>query len=165
MIIWSTDRQGYRSHGSWGSQYDVYALFLDSEAWDEFKRNKEESALAKEMTKNAKKQKEEKTTGKKDKLPELKIDFNNLEDRIARLTINSSNLGDAILTNDANKLFYMSRFEGRLRPMGQRSQRGKHPYLIQVNSRYASLEMDKEGKNIYMLSADASAKSTSIPEK
>ncbi|WP_270517308.1 S41 family peptidase [Sanguibacteroides sp. AM78-02pH3A] len=152
VIIWSTDRQGYRSHGSWGSQYDVYALFLDSEAWDEFKRNKEESALAKEMTKNAKKQKEEKTTGKKDKLPELKIDFNNLEDRIARLTINSSNLGDAILTNDANKLFYMSRFEGGYDLWVRDLKEGSTRILSKLNSRYASLEMDKEGKNIYMLS-------------
>ena len=48
-IIWSTDRQGMRSHGSWGAQYDIYALFLDPEAWDEFRMNKEELALHKEI--------------------------------------------------------------------------------------------------------------------
>ena len=44
-IIWSTDRQGMRSHGSWGAQYDIYALFLDPEAWDEFRMNKLNSIL------------------------------------------------------------------------------------------------------------------------
>ena len=48
-IIWQTDRQGMRSHGSWGAQYDVYALFLDPEAYEEFRMSKEERALAKEQ--------------------------------------------------------------------------------------------------------------------
>jgi len=28
MMIWFSDRQGLRSHGSWGAQYDVFAMFF-----------------------------------------------------------------------------------------------------------------------------------------
>lgn len=59
-IIWSTDRQGMRSHGSWGAQYDIYALFLDPEAWDEFRMNKEELALHKEIKELQKRKKPKK---------------------------------------------------------------------------------------------------------
>lgn len=72
-IIWSTDRQGMRSHGSWGAQYDIYALFLDPEAWDEFRMNKEELALHKEI-KELQKRKEAEEKAKAEKKQEKKGD-------------------------------------------------------------------------------------------
>ena len=39
------DRAGYRSHGSWGAQSDVYIMFFDGEAYDKFRLSKEEQAL------------------------------------------------------------------------------------------------------------------------
>lgn len=44
-MIWSSDRAGYRSHGSWGAQGDVYIMFFDGEAYDKFRLSKEEQAL------------------------------------------------------------------------------------------------------------------------
>lgn len=174
VIIWQSDREGYRSHGSWGSQYDVYAMFLDREAWDEFKMSKEEVALAKELKsetekkekkekekaeeKEKKKEKKEekgKTEEKKEeasKLPELKIEFDNLEDRIIRLTINSSNLGDAILTNDAGKLYYLSRFEGGYDLWVRDFKGNSTKILSKLNGSGGNMQMDKDGKNIYLLS-------------
>lgn len=187
VIIWKTDRQGYRSHGSWGAQYDIYAMFLDPEAWDEFNMNKEEAALAKEFKKNIKKvepaKKEEKKddkkevkkddkkgdkkdskkedkkdTGKKEvkkeetpKLPEMKVDFTNIDDRVARLTINSSNLGDAVLTNDAGKLYYLSSFEGGYDLWVRDFKEGSTRILAKLNGWGGGMQMDKEGKNIYLL--------------
>ncbi|MEG1950056.1 MAG: S41 family peptidase [Odoribacter sp.] len=174
-IIWMSDRQGMRSHGSWGAEYDIYALFLDTEAWDEFQMDKEELALAKEM-KNLQKKKEaeekaaaekkEKKDKKKDKeedkksatdkkekeLPELKIDFENLEDRIVRLTLNSSRLGDAVLTNDASKLYYLSAFEGGYDLWVRDFKNGSTRILSKINRGGGALQMDKEGKNLYLLS-------------
>jgi len=49
-------------------------------------------------------------TAEENKLPELKIDFENLEDRMVRLTIHSSRLGDAVLTNDGFKTILPERF-------------------------------------------------------
>ncbi len=185
VVIWKTDRQGYRSHGSWGAQYDIFAMFLDPEAWDEFKMNKEESALAKELKKNEKKpeqpakkeekkddKKDDKKTGKKDtkakdsskeaakpevkkddspKLPEMKIDFDNLEDRVTRLTINSSNLGDAVLANDASKLYYLSSFEGGYDLWVRDFKEGSTRILAKLNGWGGGMTMDKDGKNIYLL--------------
>ena len=31
-MIWFSDRAGYRSHGSWGAEQDVYIMFFDLEA-------------------------------------------------------------------------------------------------------------------------------------
>lgn len=170
-IIWFSDRAGYRSHGSWGAQYDVYALFLDPEAWDEFKMNKEESALAKELKKDAPKETAKKDGKKKDekgkdskkkedakKLPEIKIDFNNLEDRMARLTINSSDLGDAVLTKDAKKLYYLTRFEGGYDLWVRDFKEGSTRILTKLNKWGGGLEMDKEGKNLYLLSGGQMSK-------
>ena len=167
-VIWFSDRAGYRSHGSWGAQYDVYGLFLDPEAWDEFNMSKEEYALAKEMKNNDKKKEEAKKGNKKEEkkgekkednkkktettsLPELHIDLTNLEDRITRLTINSSNLGDAVLTKDASKLYYLTRFEGGYDLWVRDFKEGTTRILAKLNKWGGSLEMDKEGKNLYML--------------
>lgn len=161
-IIWFSDRAGLRSHGSWGAQYDVYAMFLDPEAWDEFKMNKEESALAKELKKDSKKEATDKKDDKKkddkkgkdetSKLPEVKIDFTNLEDRVARLTINSSSLGDAILTKDGTKLYYLTSFEGGFDLWVRDFKEGSTKILAKLNTGGGSLNMDKEGKNIFLLS-------------
>ena len=160
-IIWFSDRAGFRSHGSWGAEYDIYAMFLTPEAWDEFKMNKEEAALAKEQPKD---KKEATTAGKdkkddkkkeetaKSKLPEVKVDFSNMDDRIARLTINSSNLGDAVLTKDGDKLYYLTSFEGGYDLWVRDFKEGTTKILAKLNKSGGSLQMDKEGKNLYMLS-------------
>lgn len=161
-VIWFSDRAGFRSHGSWGAHYDAYALFLDPEAYDEFKMNKEESALTKELKELQKKEADKNKKGKKEdkkadaekenKLPEVKIDFNNLEDRIVRLTINSSNLGDAVLTKDASKLYYLTRFEGGYDLWVRDFKEGSTKILAKLNKWGGALEMDKEGKHLFMLS-------------
>lgn len=166
VIIWSSDRAGYRSHGSWGAQYDIYAMFLDPETWDEFRMSKEESALEKEfkaeLKKQEEKEKKEKEKGKKEEKgknekkepvasPELKIVFDNLDDRVARLTINSSNLGDAVLTNDAEKLYYLCSFEGGY-DLWVRDLKNNSTKILSKNAGGGRLIMDKEGRNIYMLS-------------
>ena len=35
-MIWTSDRAGYRSHGSWGAEDDTYIMFFDAEAYDRF---------------------------------------------------------------------------------------------------------------------------------
>ena len=47
-MIWESDRAGYRSHGSWGAESDVYIMFFDLEAYERFRLSKEEFALVKE---------------------------------------------------------------------------------------------------------------------
>lgn len=137
-IIWASDRAGFRSHGSWGAEDDVYIMFLDREAYELSNLNKEDRTLYQERlnakndsTENKKKgstqAKAKKKQGKNkhdshespkdsaeiqtDTIKPLNLDFNNCEDRVKRLTINSSNLGGMYLTPDGKKLYYIASFE------------------------------------------------------
>ncbi|MEG1937010.1 MAG: peptidase S41, partial [Rikenellaceae bacterium] len=105
-IIWESDRAGYRSHGSWGSTFDVYIKFLDAEAYDKFRLSKEE----KELLAKDEDPKEEGKDDKKDKKKDLILDIANHKNRVMRLTINSSQLVDYALSKDGNKLYYLSSF-------------------------------------------------------
>ena len=60
-IIFISDRAGMRSHGSWGSEYDLYITFLNDEAYERFNMNKEERERFDEA------EKERKDKEKKDK--------------------------------------------------------------------------------------------------
>jgi len=141
-IVWASDRAGYRSHGSWGAEDDVYIMYLDKEAYELSKYNKEDRALYEERMKAAKdstdksskagKQKSKTDKKKKadgkdksgaskdEKSPKkdstevkpLNLDFDGCENRIKRLTVNSSHLGGMYLTPDGRKLYYICRFEG-----------------------------------------------------
>ena len=119
-ILFESDRAGYRSHGSWGAEYDAYLMFLDLEAYDRFRMSKEELELAeankdeKEKKKKENKKKKEEKTGKieVDKVKPLELDFENCRDRVVRLTVNSSNMGDAIIDSKGEKVYYQAAFEG-----------------------------------------------------
>ena len=116
-MVWQSDRDGYRSHGSWGAENDVYIMFFDAKTMTEFFRDKEDDEIAKLLTADDKKAaKEEKKDEKKDstaskKSEKLKLDLANRADRIFRLTSFSGRLGDHYLTEDGKKLFYETRLE------------------------------------------------------
>ena len=126
-MIWASDRAGYRSHGSWGAEEDTYIMFFDPEAWDHFQLSKEERELLEEKEKAEKDkekadkdEKDKKKDSKKDKKEDkkeapaktLKFDLDGRQDRIARLTVNSSHMGDAVLSPKGDKLYYLAAFEG-----------------------------------------------------
>lgn len=167
-MIWSSDRAGYRSHGSWGAQRDVYIMFFDGEAFDNFRLNKEELALSEEMDKTKKEEekkedKDKKNTGKSDKDKDkkkadstenkttpLQFDLVNAKDRIIRLTINSSNLGDAVLTPKGDKLYYCAAFEGGY-DLWERNFKENSTKLL-IKGVGGGMLPDKKGENIVLLS-------------
>ena len=100
-MLWSSDRAGYRSHGSWGSLDDLYLMFFDNEAYAKYRMTKEELELWEETDKKAREEKEkaEKEAEKKEKeekkgeiKPEkvnpLQLDLDGRRDRVVRLTRN-----------------------------------------------------------------------------
>lgn len=116
-MTWESDKNGYRSHGSWGAESDIYIMFFDGKALTEFGRSKEEIQIA-EMLKSEKEIKAEKKEEKKDsldkaknKMEKLKLDLANRDDRIRRLTPYSNMMGDYYLSEDGNKLYYTQRLE------------------------------------------------------
>jgi len=162
-IIWFNDQMGMRSHGSWGSEFDVYAIFLNQKTFEEFKLPKIEWEILKEREKEEQKSKEnEKEKSKKAKRKNLntnnkstkpiEIDFDGIEERKVRLTINSSNLSDAILTPDGDKLYYLSKFEKGYDLWVNELKDNKTKLLVKIDGDAGYMQMDKDQKYIYLLS-------------
>jgi Tol biopolymer transport system component len=144
VILFTSDRFGMRSHGSWGSQDDVFGIFANQEALDKFKMTKEEIELEKERQKLI--------GGKKDtttKFPEL--DMRNIENRTERLTIHSTNLGGFAMTPDGEKLFYLANVE-RGYDLWMRDFKNNTTQLVEkLNSQSGSLEIDAKGEKLMVV--------------
>ena len=177
-ILFQTERYGMRAHASWGSQQDVMLVFLNQDAYDRYRLSKEDFELLKDFEKEQKKAKEkekegdkkkadkkkdgdkdkketedkdkDKTEDKKDDKKDIVVELKGIEDRIVRLTPNSSNLGSAILSKDGENLYYFSAFEEGydLWKMNLREKDTKR--LHKLNSGWTSLMLDKDG-NIFLL--------------
>jgi len=161
-ILFSSERYGMRNHASWGSLQDVMIVFMNQDAYDKFRLNKEDYELLKEEEKRIaslknKEQKEDQKDKKGETKPAVKekknieVELQGIEDRVMRLTPNSSQLGDAILSKNGDKLYYMASFEGGMdlwvSDLRSRSTKVMH----KLNSGWASLEMDKDGKDLFLL--------------
>ena len=189
-IIYNSDRYGMRSHASWGSQRDAFIAFLNQDAYDKFRLNKEEYALLKETEKGKKNdkkdeaKKEEKSDkkkdkkdkkdddkdGKKDEKPKeakkIEVDLEHLQDRVIRLTPMSSNLSGMALSKDGEKLYFMTSFEKGydLWELDVREKSMKILKKMGQGGAYLAVRDD----NIYLLSGnnlqkvDKNGKSTSI---
>lgn len=174
-ILFNTDRYGMRSHASWGSMEDVMAVFLNQEAYDKFRLSKEDFELlkkekeaAKKKEKEADKKDKEKKDADKDKekdseeeeSKDIVVELDGLEDRIVRLTRHSSSLGDAVLSEDGETLYYMSAFEGGYDLWKTDLRKHSTSLLKKMNAGWASLSTDKEGKTLFVLSGRSMQKMT-----
>ena len=116
-MTWESDRAGYRSHGSWGSEGDIYAMFFDDEAFMNFNKSEDEEKIEKFGKDPKDKKKEDKAEAKdsakaaKGKPDPVKLELSRREDRTVRLTRSSGRLGDHWLTPDGRKLYYSVRLE------------------------------------------------------
>lgn len=160
-MIWSSDRAGYRSHGSWGAEEDYYIMFFDVEAYDKFRMNKEDLALLEENKSKKEKQEEEKKEEKKekkekegdktpDKVKDLEFDLDNIEDRIIRLTVNSARMGDAVLDKDGKALYYTAAFEGGL-DLWKHDLKEHRTEKVMSGVGGSSIETDKDMKTMYFV--------------
>ena len=122
------------------------------------KKGKEDYELLKEvekeqekLKKDAKKEdtkKDEKKSEKPNK--DIVIELDGIQDRIVRLTPNSSSLGSAIIDKKGENLYYTASFEGGM-DLWKLNLRKKDVKLANKGVGYASFEMDKDGKNIFLL--------------
>ncbi len=178
-MIWFSDREGMRSHGSWGSTRDVYAMFFNQETYDKFRLSKEEYELLKLKEKNKKKETKNKSEkdakkGKKNKKKEpekqsstqsdnpfkvevkvadpVDIDLKNIEDRKVRLTINSSRLADAVMTSDGEKLYYLSKFEGGYDLWVNKLKDHETKLVMKLKGGGGSMQLDAKEENLFLFS-------------
>ena len=121
MMIWGSDRDGTREQGGDITSSDVYGMFFTRAAFDRFNLTKEEFTLVKEQEdKNDKgesgdKEKEGKKAAskadKEEKPKDIVVDWDNLPERKARLTVHTSPVSDWVLSKDGEKLYYLTRFD------------------------------------------------------
>lgn len=169
-VIWGSTRYGQRDHGSWGREFDMMAAFLTQDAFDKFSMSKEDYELMKELEKDKEKKKKEDeekaevdasdkaidAKAGEDKKDETKVDpvdieWQGLEDRTVRLTANASDLADAILTKDGDKLYYLSRFEKGYDLWMQDLREGETKLVAKLGARQASFELTADEKNLFVL--------------
>lgn len=162
-MLWFSDREGYRSHGSWGAHYDAYVMFFSRKAYDKFCMTKEELALLDEAEKDAKKdekvkddskKKDDKKDAGKDKKKEvepLTFELGNRRDMVIRLTPNSSSLSDAYLNKKGDKLYYLTRFEKDF-DLWMYDLKDKSSKILAKAAGGGTIHIDSTEKNIIMLS-------------
>ena len=113
-MTWESDKAGYRSHGSWGAEGDIYAMFFDEEAYMKFTRGKDLDSIEKLLTdekKTAKKDTAGKDSSKVEKADKVKLLLDGRRDRIVRLTPVSGRIGDYWLSPEGDKLYYTVQLE------------------------------------------------------
>ncbi|MCT4599433.1 MAG: S41 family peptidase [Marinifilaceae bacterium] len=170
QILWCSDRHGMRSYANSGSRtLDVYSIFLTNDAWDRYRMSEDDYKLFKELEsiekkeaakkkakadkKKKKKKKKSKKDKKKAKVKSLKIDWNGISDRKARLTVNSSRIADAVLSKDGEKLYYLANL-GKGYDLWQVNLRtSESKLLIPLRARSGQLMWDKKMKTLFLLSS------------
>lgn len=156
-MIFQSDRAGFRSHGSWGTEDDAYIMFFDLDEYEKFKMTKEERAIYDEDRKedDKKDNSEGKAKGKnKDKVvvkkvKAVKLDIDNCRDRVLRLTTNSSRMGDMVLDNDGDALYYQAAFEDGF-DLWKKDFKDNSTKLLMKGVGGGRMMPDKDCKNLYV---------------
>jgi len=159
-----------KAHANSGSsQRDVYSLFLTKDSWERFNLSKDDFALLKDVEAAEKKVKDEAAKAAAAKDPKAKpvkpdstvvFDWDGLENRKARLTIHSSALGDAVLSKDGEKLYYLASFEKGSNLWSTNLRTKETKMEIPLGGMGGSLSWDKAQKNLYLLSGGSISKIT-----
>ncbi|MCI2082191.1 MAG: S41 family peptidase [Bacteroidales bacterium] len=171
MMVYMSSRDGLRSPSSQGEEEnDIYAVFFDQKAYDKFVMSKEDYELAKEKEEAEKSEKDSidkaaaekvhkkgksksKVKAKADtskKSETLELDFNNIENRKVRLTINSGNLGGYAITKDGSKLYYM-KHETKGWNLWTTDTRTHETKSLATLSSYSPVELSKDESTLILL--------------
>ncbi|MBO5464707.1 MAG: PD40 domain-containing protein [Alistipes sp.] len=166
-LLFTTDRYGMRSHASWGSLEDVMIVFLNRKSYEEYRMSKEEYELYQEAEKKAKsdeaksgddkksedkKGDDKKSVDKKDepKVKEIEIEFDNIDERIVRLTPYSGSVSSYTISKDGKSLFYITSLESGY-DLWQLDLRDRSNKIVQKGIGSGSLVWDKKRENLFHL--------------
>ncbi len=165
-IIYASEQYGMRNHASWGSMNDVMIVFLNRAAYDKYKLNEEDYELLLDEEKKAEKDADkDETKDKESKSDEILVELENIQDRIVRLTPTSSDLGDAYITKDGKKLYYMAAFEGGYDLWVKDLRKGDTKLLKKLDGSYVSFEPDAKEENLFFISTGGVQKMSLSSEK
>jgi Tol biopolymer transport system component/C-terminal processing protease CtpA/Prc len=165
VLYWTTDRNGLRTQSNEGRDVDVYAAFLTRKAFDRYrldeaafdqlaaKEKKAEKAREKDKEKDEDKKKGKEDAG--DQAPRLAdpvtFDLEGLENRIARLSINSAGLAGAELSADGETLYYLARFEKGFDLWKGTLRKKETKLLVKLGAEHASFELSRDGKKAFVM--------------
>jgi Tol biopolymer transport system component len=159
VVLWTSAREGRKSLANQGSrEVDIYAGFFDQELYDKFKLSKEEYALLEEKEKKGEKETKEKEGKKEEKGKEVKKEevkkwsplVENLENRVAKLTINSSSIADYAVNKDGSKIYYLAAFEKGYDLWVTEPRTRETKILAKLGGTPSGIEMSKDGKSLFV---------------
>ena len=160
MMIWASTRQGNRTESGDINSGDVYGMFFTREAYDRFRLSKEEFELLKEKKEKEGKKDESKKEKQKNKVENsdfneevenLKFDWENLTDRKRKLTVHTSQAFEYLLSKDGDKLYYLTRFEGKNNIWVTDLRTKETKFFAKIGANNTSMELSKKGDFILVL--------------
>lgn len=167
VLFWRSDRVGLRSQANQGREVDVYAAFLTRKAWDRFQLDEAgfDQLKAKEKKDKGGKDKpggpaakdgDKKDAEKKDDdgpkaADPVAIEFDGLDDRVTRLSLNSAELAGAQLSPDGETLYYLARFERGYDLWKYSPRKHEAKLLAKLGANEAGFQLDRDGKKAFVL--------------
>jgi len=146
-LVYASTRLGRRSHGSWGSDADVFAMRLTQEAMDGALLSVEEHELGKP---------EEKKDGKEDKKkeppPEVEIEFEGRDRRVQRLTLHSAPLAGFALSPDGEILVSIARVGKEWALWETQWRKGETRRLMKLEGRGGDVVFGRDGEAVFVRS-------------
>jgi tricorn protease len=178
-LLFHSDRYGRRNHGSWGSDTDIMAFYLNKKGYqrsllneedfellleEEREKEKEQKEGEKENeAKAAKKQKkgkgktkakntQDKPQAKSEKVTKpITIDMTNREFRIKRMTIHSAPMGDFVMSQDGEALIYFAQVEKKWDLwLSHKRKSLTKKFLALGDARPGSLQLSADGKLLFV---------------
>jgi Tol biopolymer transport system component/C-terminal processing protease CtpA/Prc len=149
-ILFQSERYGMRNHASWGSLSDAMIVFMNQKAYDKFRLSDDDYRLLQEEEKAKKKKDANATIDSTGKSGDIVVELENMEERILRLTPHSSNLGDVVLTNAGDTLYYQASFEKEY-DLWSINTRTKETKLEIKEVGRAPLLLSNDGKELFVL--------------
>jgi tricorn protease len=160
-IIWGSNRDGNTNLQGRGGTWDIYALFTDQAAFDKYKMNEEEYTLWKEKKDDKKDDDSDEEDDKKDKkkkkkddddekeVDALEIEFDGFQDRKARLTPMSGNLGGGFLSKEGDMIYYFAYVNRSWGLYSWDLYKGEMETVAKLGRSFGNWEVSKDGKSVF----------------
>mgnify|MGYP002623176762 CR=1 FL=1 len=154
-LLFMSDRLGMRSHGSWGSETDIFGFYLTQDAWDWINLSEEElEAWKKQQEKKEEEEAEDEEgsdEGDEDEVDPIKIELDDPDFRIKRLTLNSAPMGGYDISPDGETIVYFAEVEGDWDLWASEIRSGSTYRLVALGSPApGGVEFSKDGSEVFI---------------
>ena len=133
-IAFASERMGMRNHASWGSQNDVFLVFMNQADYNNYRLSKEEREFEKAAAKDS----------------VVRVELNGISDRQIRITPFSTDLVDFEIDDNGRKLYYLSEADGDECFVWQYDLDEGELEMKRKHSGRASFDVTPDRKNIFL---------------